>query len=917
MKVIDALIQESSRAEDPVDAVNALMQQGEIYRDELGDDELATLCFEAVWRHEVGRIPALIALEPLFAKAGAWDKLARVYAEQSEVLATPGARVTALRELARLQESRGVGDLNDQIAAYYAILAIDAGDIAALGALEKIGRDTRNDRILARVYRRLAEITDDQSVCASHLVRLGQALERLDDRGALDAYRRAVRHDPQLLTAIRGVARVGALLGDPRAMAQAARLEAELTRKPEMAAKLFVRAGIIRHDQMNDLGAVEDFERALEVWPDDTEAAHRIIRPLVDTGQIQHLIDVLSKAADSARQAERKTALWLEVGTLYASRLDNLGAGIAAFRRALDATPGHAPALAKLAHAYERNEQWAEAVVCLEQILALTSDDAVRSDAHLRLASIFDEQLNNIERARKNVQAVLRKDATHVDALLRLADIQLRSGAEAEAVETTQKLAALARDPRKKGAALVRVARIQRSRGETAAAGDALGEALALEGPGGEAEEEFKKAIAESGNWVGYAAGLANHILRARQDSLFSGTDLALAYLELATTYADRMALPNKAIETLQEGLEITSSDSRLLRGLAIRLREVGRPEEALHQLKRVLAQEPTRPEIWRELSMVFEALGRHDDAMRAMGPLSVLRADDASAREALSSRPPRPASATEGSFDADATRALAVEMAVHAPAAKLLAAIADAAGKLYPPALEGYGLDRRDRLGPRSNYPTWDLAARIGQIFGGEFALYEHGRKEPMISIELCEPAAIVVSARLRDLPFTQQTFLLSYAMALIAGRTYSVVPLSTAQVELLLVGASRIVSPAFAMRPASAEELDDAKEQLRKSVPRKWRKAMEAAAAEFVARPTADLARWRWAIKQTAARAALLVADDLASTIDAFRYVADVSGRTGVDLILGSHSVRDLVQFWVSDHAATVRRRAGITGS
>jgi hypothetical protein len=157
----------------------------------------------------------------------------------------------------------------------------------------------------------------------------------------------------------------------------------------------------------------------------------------------------------------------------------------------------------------------------------------------------------------------------------------------------------------------------------------------------------------------------------------------------------------------------------------------------------------------------------------------------------------------------------------------------------------------------------------------------------------------------------------LLSYAMTLIAGRTYPVVPLSTAQVELLLVGASRIVSPAFAMRPSSAEELDDAKERLRRSVPRKWRKAMETAAAEFVARPTADLARWRWAIKQTAARAALLVADDLASTIEAFRYVADVSGRTGGELIQGSHSVRDLVQFWVSDRAATVRRRAGITGS
>ena len=111
-------------------------------------------------------------------------------------------------------------------------------------------------------------------------------------------------------------------------------------------------------------------------------------------------------------------------------------------------------------------------------------------------------------------------------------------------------------------------------------------------------------------------------------------------------------------------------------------------------------------------------------------------------------------------------------------PAAKLIAAIADSAGKVYPPAIESYGLDRRDRLGPRSNHPLWELALRIGQIFGGEFELYEHGLKEPMLSIELYEPAAIVMSSRIRQLSRTQQTFLLSYAVSLIAAsRSRSVI--------------------------------------------------------------------------------------------------------------------------------------------
>src|SRR5262249_11586492 len=181
-------------------------------------------------------------------------------------------------------------------------------------------------------------------------------------------------------------------------------------------------------------------------------------------------------------------------------------------------TPGHVVALSRLAEAYERNRQWGDAVAALEQLLALTSDEPARAEAHLRLAAIFDEHLRNVERATRCVEAVLRHNADHPGALRRLADIQLRSGNEAEAVKVTQRLVELADSPKEKGAALVRVARIQRKRGEAAAADAALGEALALEGPGGDAERELKQAIEGHGNWTADAAGLPALIKRATGD---------------------------------------------------------------------------------------------------------------------------------------------------------------------------------------------------------------------------------------------------------------------------------------------------------------------------------------------------------------------------------------------------------------
>jgi tetratricopeptide (TPR) repeat protein len=799
-----------------------------------------------------------------------------------------------------------LGTPDDRARTHEAILSIDRDDEAALSALESIGRDTRDDTILIGVYRRLAEVTVHDGLAASYLTDLGQALERHGDKRALDAYRDAVKKDSSLLTAIRGLARVGDLLGNPRAMAQAARHEAELTRKPEIAAKLFVRSGILRREQMNDLGAVEDFERALEVWPDDTQAAERIIQPLLETGQVLHLVDVLSKAAVSAKSAERKTALWLEVGNLYAKRLDNLGAGITAYKRALDATPGHVTALSRLADSYEKNRQWGDAVATFEQLLALTSDDAARADAHLRLAAIFHEHLNKIERATKCVEAVLRTNPKHAGALLRLADIQLRAGNEADAVTTTQRLVDLAVNPKEKGAALVRVARIQRTRGEDAAADSALSEALSLEGPGGDAERDLKKAIERSKNWVGYAAGLAAFIKRTRVDS---DASLVTAYLELARTYAEHMGLPARAIDALTEAVKDTNGDQRIGLALARLLREAGRLDEALGHLKQAVAFDPLHVESWRELTMLFEQGGRRDDGQRSLAALSILGV------ESRSKWSPRPASATDGSFGGNVVATIAADSAIATPLANMVVAIADGIGKIYPASLEQYGLTSRDRLGPKSAGSPWELATRIQRIFGTEFELYEHSGSDPMIIVEPFEMPALIVSQLMRRLPLPQQAFLLAFGIASIATRLHPALWLRTDELEVAVSGAVRVVASSFTLG-AGGDDVNNARETLRKVVNRKWRRPMELAAEELAAKPPGDVADWQSSIKQTMLRAALLVADDLAASFEAMRHVVEMPPVRGAALVQSSEPVRDLMRFWISNRAASVRQHAGMLG-
>jgi len=350
--------------------------------------------------------------------------------------------------------------------------------------------------------------------------------------------------------------------------------------------------------------------------------------------------------------------------------------------------------------------------------------------------------------------------------------------------------------------------------------------------------------------------------------------------------------------------------DERLVLDLVRRLRGAGRLDDALAALKPATARDPFLVDAWSALASVLEQAGRRDEAQRVAAVLALLGTESA-----VRPNPPRPASAADGSFDASAMTSVAIDAVIAAPASLLLASIADVIGKVYAPSLERYGITSRDRLGARSNHPMFELATRVAKVFGAEFELYEHAAAEPVVAVETFEIPALVISQRVRRLPITQQTFLLAYALGPIANRLHPALALRTNELELSLIGAARAVVPSFTLRGVLTPEIEEAKEIFRKAITRKWRRSAEMAATDLASNPPADLARWHSAIIHTAIRAALLVCDDLAAAIDILPAIVDLPTTKGPALVQSSELVRDLVRFWVSNRATSVRRNAGMT--
>ncbi|MBW2460160.1 MAG: hypothetical protein JRH11_00850, partial [Deltaproteobacteria bacterium] len=210
------------------------------------------------------------------------------------------------------------------------------------------------------------------------------------------------------------------------------------------------------------------------------------------------------------------------------------------------------------------------------------------------------------------------------------------------------------------------------------------------------------------------------------------------------------------------------------------------------------------------------------------------------------------------------------------------------------------YGLSKRDRIRAGAVLAVRNLAGRLGAVFGvTEFELYVHEANVPDVSIELASPPAIMVPAWATSLPTAELALMLARPLAHIARETHAVMRIPAAELGALLEAATHAHVPGY----GNGADLEDRSRQVSKAIPRRSRRLVEEAASRYASTTAPDVPRWVADVELTAARAALLVCDDIAGA-------AQVLGRTRGEKPGGDNTVTHLLRFWASDTSMRFRR-------
>src|SRR5690606_22691278 len=152
----------------------------------------------------------------------------------------------------------------------------------------------------------------------------------------------------------------------------------------------------------------------------------------------EELIGVFRRRIDLTEDGSERESLYAQMAQVYEERLGKPEEAILAYREVLALDPTSQVALAALDGLFTRQEQWGELAENLETQLGLAETDDAQLDLMLRLASLREQQMGEVELAIEGYRQVLERDpenAPALSALERLGSDEAHALATAETLE--------------------------------------------------------------------------------------------------------------------------------------------------------------------------------------------------------------------------------------------------------------------------------------------------------------------------------------------------------------------------------------------------------------------------------------------------------------------------------------------------
>ncbi len=543
-------------------------------------DPTAMAALERLMDDVEHRLTIAQVLEPHYEAQQQWNELVGVLEIQLDD--DPYVRLGLLHRIAQIQEHM-LDSPEAAFATYGRALADVPSDEPTRKELHRLAEDLGAWRELVELYQERVQELADPELAATFLATCARIHEeRLEDLdGAIDAWRRVLDMDPENLEVLDALIRLHQVKESWAELVETLLRKADVVLDAEPRIELLTQAAMVYEEMLGDRArAVEVYNRILELDPEHQGALDALDRLYEQEGAWDDLLGILERKAALAQGAEDRKALLARSARILEREQGDAQGAIDALRAMLELDPVDDSTLSELDRLLGQTGDWMAQMEILDRRAELAAGAAERIELELRMARLWDEKLDDPQRAIEGYRGILGEQPDHQGARESLwamvrGDREERAASEvllplfralgdwAEAVELLEVRLTHVQDPDERISLLMEAARIREEELEDGqAAFDTLARAF-REDPERVATVELLEALAgRTGAWERYVSLLEDEV-----DGLVP--DLAAGLLmRVARVLEEELGEPAKAIERYRRVLELRADDERAIESL-------------------------------------------------------------------------------------------------------------------------------------------------------------------------------------------------------------------------------------------------------------------------------------------------------------------------------------------------------------